>query len=84
MMRSGQLPPLESGLCVAKYIMVAASFVLQCSLDGAHNHALPRPQVARESRLERQPNAARRKCIGALSGDGGANELRDRVRDGIV
>ena len=81
----GQLAALEIGRFTLQ-IKVDGFFMehlqLERCLDGAHNHILPRPQIAREFSLERQPNAARGQLFACA--DSGANAFRDGGLESLV
>ncbi len=78
-MLSGMLgAPIIRNCCVSVVsdgLFVDGHFTRERCLDGAHNHILARPQIARELRLERMPNATSRQFFARA--DGGADESRD-------
>jgi hypothetical protein len=85
MLQSGQLSTLGIGHYFAATMADAplvVDFTLERFLDGAQNHVLLRPEIARELSLERLPNPARRQFLSCA--DGGTDEFFDRGMESLV
>ena len=85
---AGQFPALGNGLFLTSSTIGGVNAMqrlfLERGSDGAQNQILFRSQIAREFRLERLPNAARRQLFACA--DGSADQPRhrgfeDTVRD---
>ncbi len=87
-MRSGNLSPLSISkvfIGVTAEVFAIRPFIPERDLDGEQNQILPCTEIARESSLERQPNAARRNSILSSANRGadklGHGDLEDLVRN---